>query len=330
MRIVFAGTPEFAARALAALIAAGHDIPLVLTRPDKPAGRGQKLVASPVKRLATGHGLAVFQPRTLREGPAQARIRAAEPDVMVVAAYGLLLPPEVLWIPAHGCLNIHASLLPRWRGAAPIQRAIEAGDACTGITIMQMDAGLDTGPMLLAAPLPIGPDESAASVHDRLAELGATSIVEALRLLALGGLEARAQPGEGVTYAAKVDKSEAAIDWRLPARAVADRIRAFDPAPGATAVLERTSDAPMKVWRARIDSSRAPAAVAVPERLPPGTVVGVDADGVSVTCGDGGAVVLTELQRPGGRRMTTGEFLSGFPIEVGERMRLAVRADGDA
>jgi methionyl-tRNA formyltransferase len=318
MRLAFAGTPAFAERALDALLAAGHDVVLVLTRPDQPAGRGQRVAASPVKRLAERHGLPVFQPRTLRDEAAQQRLRETAPEVMVVAAYGLLLPPAVLAIPPRGCLNIHASLLPRWRGAAPIQRAIEAGDACTGITIMQMDAGLDTGPILLESALPIGAEESAASVQDRLAELGAQAIVEALRRLEAGTLAPRPQPGDGVTYAAKVGKAESAIDWRLAAREVADRIRAFDPAPGATAVLERLPDAPLKVWRARV----APAAAAAPPAAAPGTVVAIDVCAVTVACGDGGAVALLELQRPGGRRMTVAEFLRGFPLAVGDRMRL--------
>ncbi len=213
MKLIFAGTPEFAERALSALHAAGHDIALVLSRPDQPAGRGQRLQASPVKQRALALGLPVAQPRTLRDADAHALLAAVGADAMIVAAYGLILPPEVLAIPRLGCINIHASLLPRWRGAAPIQRAIEAGDTQTGITIMRMDAGLDTGPMLLERALPIGPDETGGQLHDRLAALGATLIVEALDGLAAGRLNARPQPADGATYATKIGKADAVIDW---------------------------------------------------------------------------------------------------------------------
>ena len=257
MKVAFAGTPEFARVALAALHGAGHEVPLVLTQPDRPAGRGLKLQASPVKQFAQAHGLPLAQPRSLRldgkfpEEAAAARtaLDEAAPDVMVVAAYGLILPPWVLALPRHGCLNIHGSLLPRWRGAAPIQRAIEAGDAETGITVMQMDAGLDTGAMLLAEALPIVPTDTSARLHDRLAALGARLIDQALALLAQGALQPRPQPAEGVTYAHKIDKAEAAIDWQVPATVVERRLRAFDPFPGATAVLGGQT---VKVWRGRV------------------------------------------------------------------------------
>ncbi|MDR1968709.1 MAG: methionyl-tRNA formyltransferase, partial [Burkholderiaceae bacterium] len=231
MRIAFAGTPEFARVALEALHAAGFAVPLVLTQPDRPAGRGMKLHASPVKQFAQAHGIAVAQPRSLRldgkypedAAAAQAALQAARPDVLVVAAYGLILPPWTLILPRHGCLNIHASLLPRWRGAAPIQRAIEAGDAETGVTIMQMDAGLDTGDMLLAEVLPIGPCDSAAALHDRLAALGGRLIVAALHQAACGSLRATPQPAVGVSYAHKIDKQEAAVDWTQPAAVIERR-----------------------------------------------------------------------------------------------------------
>lgn len=310
MRLVFAGTPAFAQQALEALVAAGHEVALVLTRPDRPARRGQKTVASPVKAWADAHGLAVWQPPTLRDPAAWARLREVGADAMVVAAYGLILPPQVLEIPRHGCLNVHASLLPRWRGAAPIQRAVQAGDARTGITIMQMDAGLDTGPMRLVRELPIAPDESAGSVHDRLAALGAGAIVDALAELAAGTLPSVPQPADGVTYAAKLDKAEAAIDWTRPAREIVDRVRAFDPAPGCTAALVRAPEVALKVWRATVAPAGADAM--------PGTVLPAGDGRLVIACGDG-AVELVELQRPGGRRLPAREFLAGFPVAPGER-----------
>jgi methionyl-tRNA formyltransferase len=311
MRVVFAGTPEFAAVALQRLHAAGFYIPLVLTQPDRPAGRGMKLQPSPVKAFAQLHGMHVAQPRGLRldgryaEDAAAVRdaLRAARPDVMVVAAYGLILPTWVLELPRLGCLNIHASLLPRWRGAAPIHRAIEAGDAETGITIMQMDAGLDTGAMLLVAREAIRPDDSTATLHDRLAVLGGRLIVEALELAACGGLAPRPQPAEGVTYAHKIDKSEAAIDWRLPAAVIERRLRAFDPFPGATATWAGET---LKIWRA----------AARPGRGRPGEVLAAGEQGIEVACGEG-VLLLTELQRAGGKRMPAGAFLQGHPIPPG-------------
>ena len=320
LRIVFAGTPEFAAAALDAIASAGHEIVLVLTRADKPAGRGRALHESPVKRLARERGLAIEQPRTLRDAALQAKLRALDADAMVVAAYGLILPAEVLAIPRHGCLNIHASLLPRWRGAAPIQRAIEAGNAESGITIMQMDEGLDTGPMLLAEREPIRADDTGGSLHDRLAVLGARAIVAALDRLREGTLRAQPQPADGVTYAHKLSRADALIDWSQPARRIVDRVRAFDPVPGATALLERMPDSPVKVWAARAaqGGTRRGAIDAGASSARPGTVLIAAPGHLWVACGDG-AVELLELQRPGSRRLPVAEFLRGCPVEPGER-----------
>ena len=308
MRLIFAGTPAFAERALGALLDAGHDVALVLTRADRPAGRGQQLQASPVKQLAVARGIPVFQPRTLRDAEAQRRIAEVRADAMIVAAYGLILPPEVLSAPRHGCINIHASLLPRWRGAAPIQRAIEAGDTRTGITIMQMDEGLDTGAMLLAREVQIRAEDTGGSLHDALAACGAALIVEALDALARGALVATPQPDEGVTYAAKIDKRETQLDWRASSRILADRVRAFDPFPGSVLRLARLRE-PLKLWRA--------VAVETAPGMAPGTVLEVSPEGISVACGTG-VLRLLELQKPGGRRLTVAEFLRGFPVEPGE------------
>ena len=315
MRVIFAGTPEFAAVALAALHAAGIEIPLVLTQPDRPAGRGMQLHASPVKQFALQHQIPVAQPTSLRldgKFPEQAKqaheLLASTPhDVMVVAAYGLILPPSVLAIPPQGCINIHASLLPRWRGAAPIHRAIESGDAETGITIMQMDAGLDTGDMLLIAHEPISPQDTTGVLHDRLAALGGRMIVDALQRLAEGRLTATPQPDEGVTYAAKISKEEAALDLRLPASTLLRRVNAFNPAPGASVQL---GDSVLKIWRAeRVAGSGEP-----------GLVLAVDARGVTVACGED-ALLLTELQKPGGKRLAAANFLQGFSMEAGQRLQ---------
>jgi methionyl-tRNA formyltransferase len=310
----FAGTPAFAAAALAAIGDAGFEVPLVLTQPDRPAGRGLKLQPSPVKMLALARGWPVAQPRSLRldgrfpDDAAAAReaIAAAAPDVMVVAAYGLILPAWVLALPRLGCINIHASLLPRWRGAAPIHRAVEAGDAETGITIMQMDEGLDTGPMLLVERVGIAPDETTATLHDRLAGLGARLVVQALHDAAAGRQAPRAQPAEGACYAHKVDKAEAAIDWRQPAALIERRARAFDPSPGLHFSLD---GAPVKLWRAAVVD--APGA--------PGTVVAMGPSGPVVACGEG-ALELHELQAGGGRRVAAVDFLRGHPVAVGARL----------
>lgn len=316
MRVVFAGTPEFARAALERLHAAGFTLPLVLTQPDRPAGRGMKLQPSPVKQFALERGIAVAQPRSLRldgkypedAAAARAALEEARPDVMVVAAYGLILPQWVLDLPRLGCLNIHASLLPRWRGAAPIHRAIEAGDAETGVTIMQMDAGLDTGAMLLEERLRIAPEDTTATLHDRLANLGGRLIVEALEIAACGGFTPKPQPAEGITYAHKIEKAEAAIDWTQPADAIERRIRAFDPFPGASAQLRGET---VKLWRAR-------AVMQGRGSVEPGTIVAIDEHGIGVACGQG-RLEVTELQRPGGKRLAAADFLRGFPVEPGER-----------
>ncbi|WP_250511868.1 methionyl-tRNA formyltransferase [Caballeronia sp. INDeC2] len=319
LRVVFAGTPEFAAAALAAIHAAGFSVPLVLTQPDRPAGRGMKLTASPVKRFAVEHGLKVAQPASLRRAgkyPQEAAeaielLRATPHDVMVVAAYGLILPQEVLDIPPRGAINIHASLLPRWRGAAPIHRAIEAGDAETGITLMQMDAGLDTGAMIREARTPILPDDTTATLHDRLAQMGAELIVAGLRDLERDGfLPSTPQPEYGTTYAEKIAKHEAALDWRRPAEELARQIRAFDPFPGAFGALD---NAAIKIWAAQpVDGS---------SNAEPGTIVEVSSDGIVVICG-GGALKLTQLQKPGGKRLPVREFLAGAPLAKGQRFAL--------
>ncbi|SDD77351.1 methionyl-tRNA formyltransferase [Variovorax sp. CF079] len=313
MRVAFAGTPEFARAALEAIAAAGFEIVLVLTQPDRPAGRGMRLQASPVKQFATAHGWPVAQPRSLRldgkypedAAAARAAILEAKPDVMVVAAYGLILPQWVLDAPRLGCLNIHASLLPRWRGAAPIHRAIEAGDVETGVTIMQMDAGLDTGDMLLAESLAIGED-STAQLHDRLAALGGRLIADALKQADAGTLHPEPQPGEGVTYAHKVEKHEAQVDWTQDAATIVRRIRAFDPFPGASSALDGET---IKLWAARVQPGT-PADAA-------GTVLAAGAPGIAVAARDG-VVVITELQRPGGKRLAAADFLRGFDIKPGQ------------
>lgn len=314
MKVIFAGTPEFAATALKALHASGFEIPLVLTQPDRPAGRGMQLQPSPVKQFALAHGILVAQPVSLRVDGKHAEeaqrahelLQATEHDVMVVAAYGLILPPSILSIPRHGCINIHASLLPRWRGAAPIHRAIEAGDTETGITIMQMDEGLDTGPMLMRQHLPIAPDATTGSLHDELAHLGGEMIIQALQQLQQGALAATPQPAEGVTYAAKISKEEAALDFSQSAEVLARKVRAFNPFPGAMAEFNGT---PIKIWQAQAAS---------PSPLnEPGQVIAADPQsGVLVVCGEG-VLRMTQLQKPGGKRLPTAEFLKGFAMEGG-------------
>ena len=311
MKVIFAGTPEFARVALERLLAAGFEVPLVLTQPDRPAGRGMKLQASPVKQCALEHGITVAQPMSLRldgkypeeAAAAKAAIDAAQADVMVVAAYGLILPQWVLDTPRLGCLNIHASLLPRWRGAAPIHRAIEAGDAETGVTIMQMDAGLDTGDMCLVERLPIAADDTTASLHDKLAELGGRLIVEALELAACGGLNRTPQPAEGVTYAHKIEKAESLIDWSESAEVIARRLRAFNPFPGGATSLGSEA---IKVWAAVAEEGSGAA----------GTVLSADAQGVRVACGSG-VLNMQLLQRAGGKRLAAGDFLRGFELPAG-------------
>ena len=308
MRVGFAGTPEFAVRALAAIHEHGYTIPLVLTRPDRPSGRGLALAPSAVRRYATAHGLTVRQPSTLKAEAAQAELRERPLDVLVVAAYGLILPRPVLEWPRHGCLNIHASLLPRWRGAAPIARAIEAGDSASGITIMQMDAGLDTGPIVSRESLEVGVTETAGTLHDRLAALGARTIVEALsRLERDGRLDSTPQPTEGATYAAKLEGSDALIDWFASARAIDRKVRSLSPAPGAVAA-----------WRGAAVKIRGAAVLPTTSSLAPGTVVAVGADGIDVACG-GGVLRLLELQPAAGRAMAAHAFAVGRRVVPGER-----------
>ncbi len=300
MKLIFAGTPEFAAQSLSAILSAGHQVALVLTQPDRPSGRGMSLRPSPVKALALAAGIEVFQPLSLKDPAAQEKVRAVGAEAMIVAAYGLILPQAVLDFPRYGCINIHASLLPRWRGAAPIQRAILAGDGETGVCIMQMEAGLDTGPVLLSGRLPIAPDETAGSLHDKLAELGARLVVEALERLPL---PASPQPDAGVTYAAKIEKAEALLDWRLPAAELERKVRAFNPFPGASTTLDGVS---IKIWQA----------AAVPGSAAPGTVLAADRNGIVAACGDG-ALRLGELQKAGGKRLSAAQFLSGNALSVG-------------
>ncbi|MET0519681.1 MAG: methionyl-tRNA formyltransferase [Burkholderiaceae bacterium] len=331
MRVAFAGTPEFAATALAALLHAGFDVPLVLTQPDRPAGRGMKLQGSKVKQMAQLQGIPVAQPRSLRldgkfpdeAAAARQALLDARPDVMVVAAYGLILPQWVLDLPGagctqgpRGCLNIHASLLPRWRGAAPIHRAIEAGDAETGITIMQMDAGLDTGDMLLIERLPIEADDTSARLHDRLAALGGRLIVKAL----CTDPPATPQPADGVSYAHKIEKAEAQIDWRQDAAQIERRLRAFDPFPGGLSGLDGEA---IKIWRAEVCAGGGAGAAQ------PGRVLAVDEQGIVVACGSG-ALRLTELQRAGGKRLPASAFLRARPVPVGALFTAAAEAAGSA
>ena len=303
MRLVFAGTPDFAAAALRALHDAGHEIALVLTQPDRPSGRGLQPAPSAVKRLATELGIPVRQPVTLKDEAIQSELKALQPDAMIVAAYGLIVPQAVLDMPRRGCINIHASLLPRWRGAAPIQRAILAGDEETGVCIMQMDAGLDTGPVLLRKATPIAPDDTAQKLHDRLAALGAALIVDALAR----DLEPTPQDSAHATYAAKLDKKEGVIDWAEPAAAIDRKVRAFNPVPGA---VTTHAGAPLKIWSAEPGAAT---------DRPPGTVVSADRDGVVVACGGGGSLRVTTLQRAGGKRLPAAAFLAGTPVERGQR-----------
>lgn len=317
MRVAFAGTPEFAAQALRAILRAGYPVPLVLTQPDRPAGRGMKLHASAVKKVALAADLPVLQPQGLRlDGrySEQARavheaLAAAGPDVLVVAAYGLILPQSLLNVPRLGCLNIHASLLPRWRGAAPIQRAIEAGDTQTGVTLMQMDAGLDTGDILLEQTLPIAADDTSASLHDKLAILGGELVVRGLAALQAGQLDARPQPAVGVTHAAKIAKNEAWIDWALPADVIARRIRAFSPWPGAQFAL--SDGAVIKVGAAQCLDVQADSTPGVA-----GQVLHLGSGGVDVRCGSG-VLRLTRLQKPGGTMQPAAQWAQGGLVRPG-------------
>jgi len=304
MRIIFAGTPEFAARALGALLNANHDLVLVLTQPDRPAGRGMQAHASAVKQLALSRNLPLRQPQTLRDAPEQQVLAAVDADVMVVAAYGLILPQAVLNLPRRGAINIHASVLPRWRGAAPIQRALLAGDSTTGISIMQMEAGLDTGPILLVEETPIEDSDTSETLHDRLADMGARLIVEALQQIDGNTQIARAQPESGATYAKKLTKADTFIDWSGSAEKIWRQIRALNPSPGAQARLLGTN---LKIWQATPDSTQGTRA---------GEIIHVERDALLVACGEN-SLRLTQLQKPGGKRMMTGEFLRGFPIHAG-------------
>ncbi len=309
MKVGFAGTPAFAAHVLASLLDADFELSLVLTQPDRPRGRGLRLMPSPVKRLALDHAIPVHQPETLATDTAQAPLLASAVDVLVVAAYGLILPVTVLAWPGHGCANVHASLLPRWRGAAPLQRALLAGDAETGVTLIQMDAGLDTGPMLDAVRVPIAARDTAATLERKLAEQGSVVLVAWLRRLAAGTARPPiAQPTEGVTYAAKIGKAEAIVDWNASAAAVDRQVRAFDPAPGASTRLDGES---VKLWRAH------PAMLAALDAFP-GTVLATDGNAVVVACGDG-ALAIEELQPAGGRRMSAAAFVAGRRIAQGAR-----------
>ena len=304
MRIVFAGTPEFAVPCLAGLIAAGHDLAAVYTQPDRPAGRGRKLQQSPVKQLALAHGIPVHQPETLkRDRAAVAALRHLATDLMVVVAYGLLLPAGVLSAPRLGCVNVHASLLPRWRGAAPIQRAVLAGDQESGVCIMAMAAGLDTGPVYHRLSIPLDPRETGGSLHDRLAELGAWALSEALPGIADGTLQPEPQDPTHATYAHKLTKEEGEIDWTQPATAIDRMVRAFDPWPVAQT---RLHDEPLRIWTAQVATEPV-----VP--APPGTVVGSDRTGIRVVTGDG-LLKITRLQPPGKRPMDADAFLNARPM----------------
>jgi len=304
MKLVFAGTPEFAAAALDALLQAGHEIALVLTQPDRPAGRGMKLTASPVKQLALARGLTVSQPLSLKNPEAQAELAAVGAEAMIVAAYGLILPPAVLDAFPRGCLNIHASLLPRWRGAAPIQRAILAGDEQTGITIMQMDPGLDTGAMLLEEAVEIAPGDTAQTLHDKLAEVGGRLIVRAL--LEIDRLPPRPQDDAQATYAAKLSKQEAAVDWSKSAVEIDRAVRAYNPFPVAQTSLGGES---LRLWHAR------PAA----GKGAPGEILAAGPEGILVACGEG-ALRLEEVQKAGGKRLAAAQFLAGNPLRPGDRL----------
>jgi methionyl-tRNA formyltransferase len=302
LRLVFAGTPEFAVPSLAAALDARDSLLAVYTQPDRPAGRGRKLQPSPVKALATTHGIEVRQPQSLRDPETREALRALEPDLMIVVAYGMLLPQKILDIPRYGCWNVHASLLPRWRGAAPIQRAVEAGDAETGVCLMQMEKGLDTGPVLLRRATPIGPEETAGELHDRLAMLGADLVRDGLGLLR-AGLQPlpQAQVEDGVTYASKLDKAEARLDWSQPATTLARKVRAYSPWPVAEAELAGE--------RVRLHRAQALDAVA---GAAPGTVIAAQRDGIDVACGSG-VLRITRLQREGGRELAAFDYLNARP-----------------
>ncbi len=312
LRIVFAGTPDFAAIHLQNLLDSPHRVVAVYTQPDRPAGRGKHLSPSPVKQLALAHDIPVYQPQSLKAPEAQAELAALAPDLMVVVAYGLLLPQAVLDTPRHGCINVHASLLPRWRGAAPIQRAIEAGDPESGVTIMQMDAGLDTGAMLIRAHCTIDPDDTGGSLHDKLAELGGPALLDTLTRIQQGTLTPEAQDDSASCYAPKIGKAEAQLDWRQNADALAHKIRAFNPFPVAYTQLAG-SDERLRVWQARAESGYGE----------PGQVLAVGPEGIVVACGSG-RLSLQQLQLPGKKAMAVDELLRGHPqlLRPGDRLEL--------
>lgn len=309
MKILFAGTPTFAAKALEAILAQQYNVVAVLTQPDRPAGRGMQLTPSPVKQLAMQHGLTVLQPQTLKSTEIQEQLAAYRADVMVVAAYGLILPRAVLQLPRYGCLNIHASLLPRWRGAAPVQRAILAGDEVSGITIMQMDEGLDTGNMLLKKTCPIDSADTAEILLEKLTCMGTEAIVEVLQALPGGALVATEQDTNMATYAAKLTKSEAQLDWTQSAQQLERAVRGYNPFPVA---YSRMHDTLIKVWQAEAQGGDYPE---------PGTVVEISKQGIMVACGKG-TLRLKVLQRPNGKALSANEFLQGFPIKAGDRFAL--------
>jgi len=298
-KLLFAGTPDFARASLSAVVEAGFDVAAVLTQPDRPAGRGRKLTPGPVRQFAESRGIDVLQPVTLKDPDVIGRLAAMAPDLMIVAAYGLLLPRAALDVPRLGCVNVHASILPRWRGAAPIQHAILAGDRETGISLMQMDAGLDTGPVYATRAIEIGADETAGHLHDRLARLGGLALVEALPALLHGRLSAEPQDDSLATYAAKIRRRDAELDWHKPAAALAAAVRAYNPVPGAWFRLDGED---VKCWQASVLPSL---------DEPPGVIAAAGPDGVDVACGDG-ALRLVEVQRPGRRRVTGAEFGAGL------------------
>lgn len=318
LRIVFAGTPEFAAHHLQVLLDSHHQLVGVYTQPDRPAGRGKKLTPSPVKALALEHQLPVYQPLSLKDSQAQAQLAELGADILVVVAYGLLLPKPVLDIPRLGCINVHASILPRWRGAAPIQRALEAGDTTTGVTIMQMDVGLDTGAMLVKAECPIFPEDTGGSLHDRLLTLGGPALLQALDQLQAGTAKPEVQDDSQSCYAPKLHKDEAQLDWRKPAELLARKVRAFNPFPVAFTLKKGAgSDERIRIWDAKAQPGL--------RSETPGRVLRVDAEGIQVSCGTG-SLILQQLQLPGKKVLPVDELLRGHAqlFEVGEQLELPV------
>jgi len=308
LKIIFAGTPDFAARHLDALLASEHQVTGVFTQPDRPAGRGNKLTPGPVKVLAQTHGIPVFQPKSLRPEENQQLVADLQADIMVVVAYGLILPQAVLSMPRLGCVNVHGSLLPRWRGAAPIQRALWAGDSETGVTIMQMDAGLDTGDMLLKLNCPIGPDDTSASLYNRLAELGPQGLLQTLTMLATNRAQPEVQDNALATYAEKLSKEEARLDWTLPAAQLERCIRAFNPWPVAFTPLDDSNN--LRIWNSSLSKQNASNAL-------PGEVIALDKDGVHVMCGDQHAICITNLQWPGGKALNAVQINQTQKLSVG-------------